>query len=146
MEEPTMRGRHAHGPEYVERLQGSADAKRRAKIILETVTGELRVQQACRKLGICEQRLRQLRQEMLQAAVTSLETQPAGRRPAPTDPPEVAALKEQVARQQEELRAAQVREELALALPRVVHEPEAKRSSAPAPSDLEKKRRRDRSG
>jgi transposase-like protein len=146
MEEPTMRGRHAHGPEYVERLQGSADAKRRAKIILQTITGALRVQDACRKLGICEQRLWQLRQEMLQAAVTSLETQPAGRRPTEPEAPEVAALKEQVARQQEELRAAQVREEIALALPGVVHEPVANKPPAPAPSEVEKKRRRDRGG
>jgi len=141
-----MRGRHAHGPEYVEHLQGSDDAKRRAKIILETLTGKLRVQEACRKLGICEQRLWQLRQEMLQAAVASLETQPAGRRPAAVEAPEAAALKEQLATLQGELRAAQVREEIALALPRVVHEPVIKEPPAPEPSEVEKKSRRDHGG
>jgi transposase-like protein len=132
-----MRGRYPSGPEYVEQLQGSDDAKRRAKIILETMTGNLRVQEACQELGICEQRLGQLRQEMLQAAVASLETQPTGRRPAAPESPEVAALKEQLAALQDELQAAQVREEIALALPRVVHQP-----AEPA----EKKRRRDSGG
>jgi hypothetical protein len=51
-----MRGRYPSGPEYVEGLQGSAEAKRRAKIILETVTGQLRVQEACQALEVSEQR------------------------------------------------------------------------------------------
>lgn len=141
-----MRGRYPSGPKYVEQLQGSDDAKRRAKIILETMTGKLRVQEACALLGICEQRLGQLRQEMLQAAVASLETQPAGRRPAEAESPDMAALKEQVAALQDELRAAQVREEIALALPRVVHEPLLRKPPTPAPDGVEKKIRRDTGG
>jgi Transposase len=124
MEETNMRGRYPWGPEYVEQLAGSVEAKQRAKIILETVTGKLRVQEACQALGISEQRFGQLRQEMLQAAVASLEAQPAGRPRHPDESPEVTALREQLAALHDELRAAQVREEIALTLPEVRQEPE----------------------
>jgi hypothetical protein len=124
MEEMSMRGRTPWGPEYVEQLAGSAEAKRRAKIILETVTGQLRVQEACQALGLSEQRFGQLRQEMLQAAVASLEAQTAGRPRRAEESPEVAALREQLAALHDQLRAAQVREEIALTMPEVRQEPE----------------------
>jgi hypothetical protein len=134
MEETTMRGRYPAGPEYVEQLQGSAAAKQRAKVILETVTGERRVQDACRLLGISEQRFWQLRQELLQAAVASMEARPAGRPAAEAVDAERAALEKQLAALQDELQAAAVREEIALTLPRVVHvpgEPEKKTTGRP---------------
>ena len=128
-----MRGRYPSGPEYVEGLQGSAEAKRRAKIILETVTGQLRVQEACQALGISEQRFGQLRQEMLQAAVASLEARPAGRPQTEAEADELTALKAQLAALQDELRAAEVREEIALTLPGVVHEAEPEKKTARRP-------------
>src|SRR5207302_1710956 len=77
--ETTMRGRYPAGPESVEQLQGSDKAKERVRVILETIQGKLRVQQACDLLGISEQRHRQLRAQMLQAAVAGVEDQPSGR-------------------------------------------------------------------
>jgi hypothetical protein len=117
MEEMTMAGRYAAGPEYVEQLEGSPLAKQRAKVILQTLQGDLRVQDACGLLGICEQRFHQLREEMLQAAVARLEARPAGRPRRPVEPAEVQALKEQLLACEVELRVAHVREEIALALP-----------------------------
>lgn len=125
-----MRGRYPWGPEYVEQLAGSDEAKRRAKIILETVTGKLRVQEACQLLGLSEQRFGQLRQEMLQAAVASLEAQPAGRPRQAEESLEVTALREQLAALQNEVHAAQVREEIALTLPEVRQEPEPEKKTA----------------
>jgi hypothetical protein len=116
-EETNMRGRYPSGPEYVEHLEGSAEAKRRAKVILRTLMGELRVLEACQTLGICEQRFHQLREAMLQAALARLEVGPAGRPRRPAEPAEVAALREQLAEQQVQLRVAQVREEIALVMP-----------------------------
>jgi hypothetical protein len=115
-----MRGRCPAGPEYVDRLEGSELAKRRAKVILQTLDGSLRVQDACHELGICEQRFHQLREEMLQAAVSRLEARPAGRPRRPAEPALVQALTEQLADQDLALRIAQVREEIALAMPHVV--------------------------
>jgi hypothetical protein len=108
-----MRGRKPPGPEFVRRLRGSAASKERAEIILKTVTGELRIQEASALLGITPQRLHMLRQEGMQALVDRLEPQPSGRprqAPAPAGPEPVESL-------QRELEAARVREEIALLLP-----------------------------
>ena len=115
-----MRGRHPSGPEYVEHLDGSARAKQRLRVVLETMTGTMRVQEACRILEISEQRFEQLRQELLQAALERLESKPAGRRRrqrAEADP-----LREQVAELEAELQASHLREEIALAMPRLLAE------------------------
>jgi transposase-like protein len=114
-----MRGRIPAGPEYVEQLQGSTKAKERLRALLETMLGQARVQEACGRLGICEQRYRQLRVVALQAALASVEDQPPGRPRRAEESAEIAALRQQVLELQRELRLALVREEVALALPRV---------------------------
>ena len=116
-----MRGRYPSGPEYVDvqHLHGSAQAKERLRVILETMMGKWRVQEACDRLGISEQRFRQLRAELLQAALERLEGRPAGRPRRAEEPAEVAGLRQQLADMQRELHVAQVREEIALALPQV---------------------------
>jgi hypothetical protein len=135
-----MSGRNPCGPEVVEWLDGSAKAKERLRVILETLMGRWRVHEACARLGICAQRFRQLRAALLQAALASLEDQPAGRPRRPTEPEESRALRQRVAALERELLAAQVREEIALGLPRV------RLSAAPSPAGPApgKKRRRRR--
>jgi hypothetical protein len=117
-----MRGRLPVGPELAQRVAGSDEARRRATVILQTMAGELRVQEACALLGISEQRFEAIRQEAIQGAVASLEPKPAGRPPRPTEPADTAAvalLQERIAELEAELQAATVRLELAQALPRV---------------------------
>jgi len=118
-----MRGRRPVGPEYAEQLAGSATAKLRAKVILETMAGRCRLNEACQLLGISEQRFHQLREEMMTAAVQALEPGHAGRPTHPKAPAEeqVAALAQQLENQEVELRAAQAREEIALVLPELQH-------------------------
>lgn len=120
-----MRGRLPAGPEYVEKLHGPADVKRRLEIILRTLAGTCRVQEACEELGVSEQRFHQLRQEALQAALDGLLPRPAGRPAAPPVDPRVAQLQEQNEALRLELLAAQTREEIALVLPRLAQAPEA---------------------
>ena len=132
-----MRGRYPAGAELVEQLDGSAKAKERLRVILETMSGLGRVQEACARLGISEQRYRQLRQALLQGALDSLEDRPSGRPRQPQESAETAALRQQVAELQRERQVAQVREEIALALPQVSM---ATPALAPAP----KKKRRPR--
>ncbi len=141
MEETLMRGRYPSGPEVVQDLEGSKKAKERLRAILETLAGALRISQACDQLDICEQRFRQLRAELLQAALASLEDQPAGRPPRSEEPEEIAALRQQVEALKRELHAAQVREEIVLGLPHVSVSPAAQ-AEGPAP---QKKRRTSRS-
>ena len=115
-----MRGRYPAGPESVEQLPGSAEAKRRLQVVLRTLSGHYRVQQACRLLGISRQRFEQLRTKVLQAALTELEPKPSGRPAAePTVAAAVSALQNQLAETEQELRAARLREEIALVLPGV---------------------------
>ena len=119
-----MRGRHPSGPGYVDHLEGSEQAKQRLRVVLETMTVGCRVQEACQRLGISEQRFDQLRQLAMQAALRRLESKPGGRprRQHTGTTAEVLALRQRVADLEAELRAAQVREEIALILPRAVRE------------------------
>jgi hypothetical protein len=120
-----MRGRRPVGPEYADQLAGSQTAKLRAKVILETMAGTCRLKEACQRLSISEQRFHQLREEMMAAAVKALEPGHAGR-PARTPTPaevQVVALEEQLQDKEVELRTAKAREELALIMPEVKHEP-----------------------
>jgi hypothetical protein len=120
-----MRGRRPSGPEYVEHLVGSAQAKERLRVVLETMAGRLRVGEACLLLKISEQRFHQLRAGLLQAALDELEPKPMGRPRRAAVPAETALLMERLAERERELEAAQVRAEIALALPQVVVEPES---------------------
>ena len=128
-----MRGRRPVGPEYADQLAGSETAKLRAKIILETMAGRCRLKEACRRLGISEQRFHQLREEMMTAALQALEPGHAGR-PAHTPTPaetQVAALEQQLLDKEVELRAAKAREEIALIMPEVKHKPEEPEKKTP---------------
>jgi hypothetical protein len=113
-----MRGRKPSGPEVVDEMTGSEQARLRVKTVLQTMTGKLRVQDACEVLELSEQRFDQLRVEALQAAIAALETKPAGRRPQSAEDAEIAKLKQQVAELEGQLQTALLRAELAATLPR----------------------------
>ena len=57
----------------MEQLAGSDLAKERVKAVLETVAGSARLQEVCARLDICEQRFHQLRQEILEGALSAAE-------------------------------------------------------------------------
>jgi transposase-like protein len=131
-----MRGRRPSGTEVVDRQEGSSTAKERVKAVLDTIAGNCRVEEACRRLQISEQRFRQLREEVLAGALAGAEPGKPGR-PAQVvtaADEEIRLLKEQLAAMNLELRAAQARAEIALTLPRVVQspgEPEASATEVP---------------
>jgi hypothetical protein len=116
-----MRGRRPSGPEFVDKLDGSPEAKLRLKVMLETLSGGCRVQEACERLGIKEARFDQLRIEILQGALDAAERRPAGR---PARSPSAAEidndrLRERIAQLEAELQSALIRAEVAVTLPRV---------------------------
>jgi hypothetical protein len=116
------RGRKPEGVGLIERLAGSEAAKTRLELILEALAGRRTVAEVCRQLGLGERRFHALRQQVLQAALGSLEPRPAGR-PAQTPSAadgRVAALEAAVQELRLDLRAAQIREEIALALPHLL--------------------------
>jgi transposase-like protein len=116
------RGRPPEGPKLVERLDGSPQAKQRLAVILQTITGETTVEAACAELDIGEAAFHKLRQRTLQDAVTSLEPRPAGRPPTPVSPEaeQVTELQKQMRELKIDLRAAQIRTEIALTMPHLL--------------------------
>ena len=126
-------GRPPKGGELAERAPGSEEAKRRAKAILDAMRGALTVAQACAEMGVGEARYYQLRDRLLAEGVAGLEPKPGGRpRKAPPEDAQVKELETRVARLELELKAARIREQIALVLPRL-----ARGEGAPA-----KKRRK----
>jgi hypothetical protein len=124
------RGRPPAGPEVVANVAGSDVAKERVRLILETVAGKMSVADACEKLAISEARFRELRDELLQAAVARLEPKPAGRprQHTPEELARISQLEAQVEHLKVELRASQIREEIALVMPHLI-EPRNKEES-----------------
>jgi hypothetical protein len=119
-----MRGRHPSGPEYVQRLDGSERAKKRLQAVLETLNGSCRVSEACERLAVGEVRFHQLRLEALQGALAGLEAGSVGR-PRQEERPTVEqlqALQEKVQALEIELRVAQTRAEVALAMPHLMQQ------------------------
>ncbi|HKB36161.1 MAG TPA: helix-turn-helix domain-containing protein [Gemmataceae bacterium] len=116
-----MRGRHPSGPEYVEQLAGSATARQRLKVVLQTLAGTCRVGEACEQLGVGEDRFAQLRSKALTAALEALEPRTAGRPHRQPDPgeDERRQLRERIAELEAQLQVALIRAELAVTLPEV---------------------------
>jgi hypothetical protein len=122
-------GRPPKGPKLIDNVEGSEEAKQRAEVILETITGETSVLKACEILGISETRFYQIRDMALKGAVSSLEPGTRGR-PLVVEEvsaPEVEALRKRVADLENELKIAQTRTMLATTFPNLVDDAEAKK-------------------
>lgn len=112
-------GRPPLGPEIVDRIEGSEEAKKRARIILEVIAGKLSVDAACQALGIETTRFEDVRKEAFAGLVAALEPKPAGRPPKPVDEAaeRLKTLEEENKRLKIELLTSHVREEIAVMLP-----------------------------
>jgi hypothetical protein len=102
----------------VDRLEGPDDLKRRLKVLLATLDGSKSVPEACEELQVSESRLHELRKEALEGALRALQPRPSGR-PANPEPgtPRERELQAHIKELEEDLQAAYVRTELALAMP-----------------------------
>jgi hypothetical protein len=137
-----MRGRLPSGPDYVAKLPGSEEARRRLQVILQTLAGDMRVQQACSELAIGMARFHQLRRDALQGAMAQLELRPAGRPAQAPEDPRVAEMEGQIQELKLELEAARTREEIALVLPGLHAEPAREDRPGKKPSRRRTSRRR----
>jgi transposase-like protein len=116
------RGRRTDGPELVSRLEGSDQAKERLALIMQTLTGDLSVDEACTKLGIGLTAFSEMRRKALESALSGLEPGQPGR-PAHVEThttEEVHKLKSQITELRLDLEAARLREEIALIMPDVL--------------------------
>jgi transposase-like protein len=135
-----MRGRYPLGLEVLDRVEGSAEAKKRARLIAGTISGDYRKHEVCAELGISQQRFQQLRQKMANIIVGSQERRRPGRKRKSAGPEaqRIAELEAELADLRRELQTAQTREEIALILSRLGQD-DPEKKTPPA-----KKRRRPR--
>jgi hypothetical protein len=127
------RGRKPQVTRLVQRLDGSDVAKARLTALLEALAGKRTVLEAALRLGLSERRFHYLRNHCLQAALASLEPQPMGRPTGPLFLPErqqVAALERAVRELKMDLHAAQLREEIALAMPHLLQRAARRKKAA----------------
>jgi hypothetical protein len=106
----------------VEGLEGPRAQKRRLRVILETLTGERSVAEACAELEVSEARFHVLRRQALQGALEALEPGQAGRprKAEPEEPGRIEELERELKETKIDLQAALVRTELAVAMPHLV--------------------------
>ena len=116
-------GRKPKGAEVVDTLAGSAHAKARLKLFLQTLADELSVGEACRQLGICESRFFEQRTAWLHESIGLLEPRAAGRprksEPALSDA-EVRTLQQRLQELETRAVVVEVQAELARSLPHVL--------------------------
>lgn len=110
------------GPALVDGIDAPAQAKRKLKVILETITGTKPIAEACGELGIAEAMFHKLRTEWLAESVKLLEPKPLGRPPKEkaVEVDEVQRLKEENARLTRELMASQLKADIAVTMPHLL--------------------------
>jgi len=116
------RGRPNKGAELVANLDGSEPARQRLKIILQTLAGAMKIDQACDALGMGRAGFHKLRRQFLAQAASLLEPRPRGRQrrqPTAADD-QIAELQREIVRLKLDLKAQQIREEIALAMPHLL--------------------------
>jgi hypothetical protein len=140
------RGRKPTGTNLVEHLEGSQRAKNRLKAILETLSGEQSIPEVCEELGIHESMFHRVRNAVLQTALDRLEPRPLGRPPQQPLPQDlrVAELEAENLRLCMELKAAEVRRELAEKLPRLAKSQELNPAAEPGKKTTARSRKRHR--
>lgn len=121
-------GRPPGGLDHVDRLEGPAALKRRLRVILETLTGERSITEACRELDVSEARFHVLRRRALEGALGALAAGPPGRprRPSPEELLRVAELEREVARLEEVIETETLVAELERTVPGLVDRPRRK--------------------
>lgn len=113
------------GPNLINRLNGSAGAKHRALVILETIAGTCSVEEGALALNCNTAYLHRLRDQLLDGMIAAAEPRTPGRKPDPPPPVDtLAALladaNQRVSDAEVALELERCRVELALALgPRV---------------------------
>lgn len=115
-------GRPPLGPRLARNVEASGLARKRLEVILETIAGERTIAQACAELGIQETQFHDLRTRALSSAASSLEMGQAGRPCIEVSPEQiqVATMEAELKELRLELRAAQVREEIAAVMPHLL--------------------------
>jgi transposase-like protein len=128
METAMPAGRPPMKSSLVDNLPAPEPDKQRLRVILQTLSGELSIAQACEQLDVSETRFHDLRRQALEGALGALAPKSAGRPVSKEpEPQEVHTLREQVKDLEFELQTARVKTELAIAMPHVLREKQVKK-------------------
>ena len=116
-------GRPNFGVNHVDRIDAPEEERRRVKIVLQTMTEEISVSEACRQLSIGTSRFHELRREILEGAIEGARPGRPGRprQEETREERKIRRLEGRVRELQEELELSLLRTELAVALPHVFH-------------------------
>lgn len=117
-----QRGRPPQQSALVDALSGPEEDKRRLRVILATITGELSISQACIQLDVSESRLFDLRKQALEAALQGIKPGKPGRpsKEPSAEEQQIQELKQKAKDLEYQLYTRQVRDELLASLPHVL--------------------------
>lgn len=118
----TRRGRKPSGTKLLDKFTASPRSQARMRAILETLSGQKTIAEACAELGLGEAMFHRIRDEALAAGLEALEAKPMGRpRTATTaQPSREAALEQEQKDLKIALRTAEVRAEIAQSMPHLL--------------------------
>jgi hypothetical protein len=118
MEAVMKRGRPGGGVALIDHLAAPRLVRRRVRIVLATLAGQLTITDACAQLGIQRTRFFALRYQILHGALAAITARPRGRpRRAPADSAQIRELKARIRELELTLRATLLRSEIALTMP-----------------------------
>jgi transposase-like protein len=98
----------------VDPLEGSDEAKRRLKVVLQTISGERSIAEACERLDISATMLFELRTRALLGALAGISPAAPGRPAEPEEDPQLIALRSLLKQKELELDIERLRTQLAL--------------------------------
>ena len=125
-------GRKTTGPAIAQSLTASELAKKRLEMILATLSGTIRVSEACEELSINEAMLYKMRNRYLEESVALLEPRKTGRKPKePTvEEATIASQKKEISSLKLALEAQRIQTEIALVAPHLLKD-SAKKKRGP---------------
>lgn len=118
----SRRGRKPSGVKLVDNCEGSELARKRFKVIHQTISGELSVVAACETLGINEAAFYKLRSRFLSESLELLEPRKVGRKSLTPEgqSDRIEALEAEVRELTFDVEASRVRAEIALTMPELL--------------------------
>lgn len=120
-------GRPPKKSDLVDSLDAGNLERERLRIILQTLSGEVSVVEACELLDVSESRFHDLRNKALEGALSALAPKPRGRPSKEGEPEQVQKLKEQVMDLELELQTQRVKTELAVSMPHLLKDKPTKK-------------------
>lgn len=130
-------GRKTSARRLIENLEAETAIKVQLEQILEVLSGNKEVSEACSELGVSEATFHRLKEKALEGAVGALIPKPAGRPAKPEETPtDVQELKRQLLMARFELEASRIREEIALVAPHLLTRNQKKSPKRPSVQEL----------